>query len=60
MYEMDSKKKLGGQLRNINRKNWGIYNLNSVIIYCVLRILAYQNMFQSLYDEIFNIDRVVD
>ena len=33
----------------------GIYNLNTVIISCVLEILVSQNRFQSLYDEIFYI-----
>ena len=43
-----------------NLKYWGIYNLNSVIISRVLKILASQNRFQSLYDEILNIDRFVE
>ena len=38
-------------------KSWVIYNLNSFKISCVLMILASKNKFQSLYDEIFNIDR---
>ena len=47
---MDSKLKLGDdqlkkKLHN-NPKNWGIYNLNSVKISRVLRILASQNRFQ--------------
>ena len=29
-----------------NLKNWGIYNLNSVIVDRVLRFLEYQNRFQ--------------
>ena len=37
-----------------------IHNLYSVIISRVLRILASQNRFISLYDKIFNIDRFVD
>ena len=51
-----SKMKLGVQLFQLqnNLKNWGIYNLNSVIITRVSRILESQNRFQSLYDEIFN------
>ena len=40
-----------------NIKNWGIYFFDSVIISRVMNILASQNWFQSLYDEIFNIDR---
>ena len=43
-----------------NLKNWGIYNSNNVIIYRVLRIFASQNRFQSMYDEIFNIDRFLE
>ena len=43
-----------------NLKIWEIYNLGSVIISPVLRIFASQNRFQSLYDEIFNIDRFVE
>ena len=56
MYGMDSKLKLGDQLKKLqnNRKNRGIYNLNIVIISRVLRILTSQNRFQSLHDEIFN------
>ena len=59
---MDSKLKLRGQAKKLqnNLKNWGIYNLNSVIISHILRNLASQNMFQSLYDEIFNIDKFVE
>ena len=59
---MDSKLKLRGQAKKLqnNLKNWGIYNLNSVIISHVLKILASQNRFQSLYDEIFNIDKFVE
>ena len=54
---MDSKFKFGGPAKKLqnNLKNWGIYNLNSVIISRVLRILPSQNWLQSLYDEIFNI-----
>ena len=33
--------------------------MNSVIIFRVLRILASQNRFQSLYDEKFNIDGLI-
>ena len=43
--------KIGGpdkKLQN-NVKNWGIYNLNSVIISRVLRILVSQNRFHSLH-----------
>jgi len=58
--EFNSKIKLGDQLKKFNLKYWGIYNLNSVIISCVLKLLASQNRFQSLYDEIFNIDRFVE
>ena len=64
MYGMDSKLKLGDQLKkpqnNLNK--WGIYNLNtnSFIISRVLRILASQKRFQSLFDEIYNIDRFVE
>ena len=39
-----------------NLTNWGIYNFNSIIISHGLRILAPQNRFQTLYDQIFNID----
>ena len=53
--EFNSEMKLGNQL-----KYWGIYNLNRVFISCVLKILASQNRFQSLYNEIFNIDRFVE
>ena len=56
---MDSKLKLREQLQN-NLKNLEIYNLNSVMISCVLRIIASQNKFKSLYDEKFNIDRFVE
>ena len=60
--EFDSKIKLGDQLKNFrtNKKNWGFYNLSGVIISSVLSILVSQNRFQSLYDEIFNIDRFVE
>ena len=52
----------GGPAKKLQKylKNWGIYNLNSVMISCVLRNLASQNRFQSMYDEIFNIDRFVE
>ena len=40
--------------------NKGIYNLSSVMISCVLRILASQIRFESLYHEIFNIDRFLE
>ena len=43
-----------------NHWNGGIYDLNSVIISRVLRIIAYQNKFNSLYDEIFTIDRFLE
>ena len=58
--KMNSKMKSGDQLIYIqnNLKNLGIYNLNNVIISCVLRILASQNELQ-LYDKIFNIDRLI-
>ena len=54
--------KIGGPAKKLqsNLKYWGIYNLNKVLISRVLKILASQNRFQSLYDEIFNIDRFVD
>ena len=55
---MYSKLKLGDQLKTILKI--GGYNLNSVIISRFLRILASQNRFQSLYDEIFNIDGFVE
>ena len=53
---------IGGPAKKLknNLKNWGIYNLNSVIIFRVLRILASKKMFQSLYDEIFNIIRFIE
>ena len=35
-------------------------SLNSVIISCVPSILASQNRFKSLYDEIFNIERFLE
>ena len=49
---MDSKLKLVGPAQKLhnNLKDSGIHNLN--------RILASQNRFQSLYDEIFNINRL--
>ena len=49
---------MGGQAKKLqnNLKYWGIYNFNSVIISRVLRILASQNRFQSMYDKIFKID----
>ena len=53
------KMKSGNQLQN-NLSNSGIHNLNSVMIFHVLVILASQNRFQSLYDEIYNIDRFLD
>ena len=53
--EFNSKMKLVDNL-----KYWGIYNLNSVMISRVLKILASQNWFYSLYAEIFNIDRFVE
>ena len=34
--------------------------MNSVIISGVLRILASQNRFKSLYNKLFNIDRFLD
>ena len=59
MNGMDSKFKLKLKKLQNNLKNWGIYNLNSVLNSRVLRILASQNRFLSLYDKIFNIRRVV-
>ena len=61
MYGMDSKLKFGNQLKNFRtiKKNWVIYNLKSVIISCVLRVIVPKNI-QSLYDEIFNIDRFAE
>ena len=60
--EYNIKMKLEDQLINFKTilTIWGLYSLNSVIISCVLRILASQNRFQSLYDEIFNIDRFLE
>ena len=42
--EFNSQIKLGDQLIQLqnNHKNWGIYNLNSIKISRVLRILAFQ------------------
>ena len=59
---MDSKFKFGEPAKKLqnNLKYWGIYNLNSVIISRFLRILPSQNWLQSLYDEIFNIDRFLE
>jgi hypothetical protein len=46
-------------LKQIGRYlNWGIYNLNSVIISGVRRILVSKNRFKALYDEISHIDRL--
>ena len=42
------------------QENWGIYSLSSVKMSRVLRIIASQNIFESLYDEMFNIDRFVE
>jgi hypothetical protein len=54
--------KLRDQLKNFRTISniGGIYNLNRVIISRVLKILASENRFQSLYDEIYNIDRFVE
>ena len=61
MYGMDSKLKLGDQLKNLEQtKKMGIYNLSSLLISQVLRNLAYQNRFQSQYNEISIIDRIVE
>ena len=62
LLEFDSKIKLGNQLIYFqnNFKYLGIYNLNILIISRVLRILASQNKFKSLYREIFNIDRFLE
>ena len=59
---MNSKLKLGEPAKKLqnNLKIRGISNLNSVIVSRVLRILVSQNMFKSLYNEIFNIDRFVE
>ena len=59
--ESNSKMKLGDQLIQLqnNLKNSGIIAY-SVKISHVLRILASQNRFQSLYNEIFNIDRFLE
>ena len=56
--EFNSKMTLGDQLIQLqnNLKKWEIYNLKSVLIFRVLRILVSQNRFQSMYDEISNID----
>ena len=43
-----------------SKKNGGIYNLNSLISSRFLRILASQSRFQSLYDELFNIDKFLE
>jgi hypothetical protein len=53
---------IGGPTKKLhkNLKSWGIYNLNSVIISRVLGILASQNRFQLLFDEILNVDRIVE
>ena len=62
MYGMDSKIEnmaLAKRLQN-NLKNWEIYNLSSVIISRILRILTSQNKFQSLKDQIFKFDRLVE
>ena len=61
MYGMDGKLKLVEPLKKTqnNLKYWGIYNLRSVIFSRVLRILTSQKRFQSLYDEIFNIQVVI-
>ena len=50
---LEFKIKLGDQLIILqnDHRNWGIYSLNSVTISRVLRILASQNRFQSLYDK---------
>ena len=60
--EFDSKLKLGDQLIYFHKtlKNCGIYNLKRVMISRVLRILAFQKRFKSLYDEIFNIVRFLE
>ena len=62
MYGLNSKLKLGEPAEKLqnNLKIRGISNLNSVIVSRVLRILVSQNMFKSLYNEIFNIDRFVE
>ena len=59
--ESNSKMKLGDQLIQLqnNLKNSGIIAYSFKISH-VLRILASQNRFQSLYNEIFNIDRFLE
>ena len=56
--EFNRKVKFGDQLINLQNKleNWGIYNLDIVMISRVLMILASQNRCQSLFDELLNID----
>ena len=53
---------IGGPAKKLqnNQNNWGIYNLFCVIISSVQTIFTSQNWFQSLYDEIFNIDRFLE
>ena len=43
-----------------NLSNWGIHNLNNIIISRVLRIFASQKGFKSLSDKIFNADIFLD
>ena len=51
--------KLGDQLETEKfLKKLGIDNLNSVTISHALGILASQNRFKTLYDEILNIERL--
>ena len=47
-------------MKNLKKNEDLNKNLSSVIISRVLRILASQNGFQSLYAEILNIDRFVE
>ena len=54
----NSKMKLGGTGQLIYEG--GIYDLNSVKLSRILRILAFQNSFQSLDDEILNIDKFLE
>ena len=60
--ELISKNKLGDELTQLkkNLKNCGINDLNSVTISRVLKVLALKNIFQSLYNEIFNIQRFLE
>ena len=63
LYGMDSiNSNWGTSYKKLQKiqENWGIYSLSSVKMSRVLRIIASQNIFESLYDEMFNIDRFVE